>query len=77
MDCQMPEMDGFEATRRIRNLEKAEPGRPRAHIVALTASVLERDRQLCITAGMDDFVAKPVRKAELIRALRKVLPVPE
>jgi signal transduction histidine kinase/CheY-like chemotaxis protein len=77
MDCQMPEMDGFEATRRIRNLEKAEPGRPRAYIVAMTASVLERDRQLCIAAGMDDFVAKPVRKAELIRALRKVLPVPE
>ena len=77
MDCQMPEMDGFEATRRIRILEKAEPGRPRAHIVAMTASVLERDRQLCIAAGMDDFVAKPVRKAELIRALRKALPVPE
>jgi signal transduction histidine kinase/CheY-like chemotaxis protein len=77
MDCQMPEMDGFEATRRIRILEKAEPGRPRAHVVAMTASVLERDRQLCIAAGMDDFVAKPVRKAELIRALRKALPVPE
>jgi two-component system sensor histidine kinase/response regulator len=77
MDCQMPEMDGFEATRRIRILEKAEPGRPRAHIVALTASVLERDRQLCIAAGMDDFVAKPVRKAELVRALRKVLSIPD
>lgn len=77
MDCQMPEMDGFEATRRIRILEKAEPGRPRAHIVAMTASVLERDRQLCIAAGMDDFLAKPVRKAELIRALRKVIPIPD
>ncbi len=73
MDCQMPDMDGFEATRRIRRLEQAEPGRPRTHIIAMTASVLERDRQLCLNAGMDDFIPKPVRKAELVRALDRAL----
>jgi len=76
MDCQMPDMDGLEATRRIRQFEQEEPGRPRAHIIAMTASVLESDRLSCINAGMDDFIPKPVRKAELIRALDRALDRP-
>ncbi len=76
MDCQMPDMDGLEATRRIRQFEQEEPGRPRAHIIAMTASVLESDRLLCLNAGMDDFIPKPVRKAELIRALDRALDRP-
>jgi CheY-like chemotaxis protein len=69
-------MDGLEATRRIRQFEQEEPGRPRAHIIAMTASVLESDRLSCINAGMDDFIPKPVRKAELIRALDRALDRP-
>jgi CheY-like chemotaxis protein len=76
MDCQMPDMDGLEATRRIRQFEQEEPGRPRAHIIAMTASVLESDRLQCLNAGMDDFIPKPVRKAELIRALDRALDRP-
>ena len=68
MDCQMPEMDGFEATRLIRAQEDAE-GRPHLPIVALTANASEDDRRTCIDAGMDDYVAKPFRQ----EALREVL----
>ncbi|MBK8095797.1 MAG: response regulator [Planctomycetes bacterium] len=64
MDCQMPEMDGYEATRAIRALP-AELGK--VPIVALTANVLAADREACFRAGMDDFLAKPV-KADVLRA---------
>lgn len=65
MDLHMPEMDGLDATRQIR---KKERGR-RTRIVAMTADALEEDRRICLDAGMDDYVAKPVRLADLTRVL--------
>ena len=69
MDCQMPGMDGFEATRRIRAEERAERREP-LRIVALTANALEGDRQRSLDAGMDDHLAKPFGEAELAVVLR-------
>ena len=66
MDVQMPEMDGLEATRRLRN-ETLPDEQP--YIVALTASVTEDDRRRCLEAGMDAFLSKPIRKDELAEAL--------
>jgi CheY-like chemotaxis protein len=68
MDCQMPELDGLEATARVRRWE-AQRGAARLPIVALTASAYEEDRQKALAAGMDDFLAKPVS----LEALRQVL----
>jgi len=70
MDIQMPVMDGYAATRRIRQWE-AEQGREHLPIVALTASAFSEDRQNCLSAGMDDFLAKPVDIGELQRTLSK------
>ena len=67
MDVQMPEMDGFEAAKAIR--ERWQNGSP--HIVAVTAHALEGDRKRCIEAGMDDYISKPVRLEELANALGK------
>ena len=69
MDCQLPGIDGFEATRQIRARLQ---GRP-LPIVALTASVTPEDRADCAAAGMDDFLGKPVRRAELHACLKKWL----
>jgi CheY-like chemotaxis protein/HPt (histidine-containing phosphotransfer) domain-containing protein len=67
MDVQMPEMDGFEATRQIRELEETTGGHMR--IVAMTAHAMAGDRERCLAAGMDDYVSKPLRKEDLLRAL--------
>jgi CheY-like chemotaxis protein len=68
MDCQMPEMDGFEATASIRKLES--PSR-RIPIVALTANAMQGDRERCLAAGMDDYLAKPIRPEELVRVVAR------
>ncbi len=70
MDCQMPIMDGYTAARERREYE-AENGLDRIPIIALTANAMAEDRQRCIDAGMDDFVAKPFRKEDLIEVLEK------
>jgi len=70
MDVQMPELDGFEASREINR--RWSGGRPR--IVAMTANAMQGDRELCVAAGMDDYVAKPIRIEELVAALRRVPP---
>lgn len=76
MDCQMPEVDGFEATRRIRALERqrAESGNAtgRVPIIALTANALKGDRELCLEAGMDEYVSKPIDFAVLCEAIARV-----
>ncbi|CAI7763002.1 unnamed protein product, partial [Closterium sp. NIES-53] len=72
MDCQMPEMDGWAASRRIRELE-AQQAQPSVTIVALTANALKGDREQCLAAGMTDYMSKPVSKAALERVLRQYL----
>ena len=75
MDCQMPEMDGFEATRLIRKRELATgpacPWPSPVHIIALTAGAMQGDREKCLAGGMDDYISKPVRLAELQAALER------
>ena len=72
MDCQMPSVDGFEATRRIRQAE-ARSGRARLPIIALTANALPGDRARCLAAGMDDHLPKPVQLEELRQVLKRWL----
>ena len=67
MDCHMPVMDGFEATRQIRSFGTPAAG---VRIVALTASVLEADRQRCLAAGMDGVLAKPILPGALAQVVR-------
>jgi PAS domain S-box-containing protein len=75
MDVHMPEMDGLEATRRIRAGESSREGRQdRLPVIALTASAMPGDRQKFMEAGMDDYVSKPIMPAALVEILRKWLP---
>ncbi len=74
MDCQMPVMDGFEATRNIRSFEN-EHGRPRTPIIALTANASETDRKACLDSGMDDFLVKPMRIKTVIDVFSHYLSV--
>ena len=71
MDVQMPEMDGLEASRRI---TERWPASARPRIVAMTANAMQGDREMCLAAGMDDYVTKPVRGDQLVEALTQVNP---
>jgi PAS domain S-box-containing protein len=72
MDVQMPEMDGLEASRRL-CAQLAAPQRPR--IIAMTANAMQGDREMCLAAGMDDYLSKPIRVEELVKALSRTLPL--
>lgn len=74
MDCQMPEMDGYEATRKIRSLEK-KGAASRTPIIAFTANAMQGDREKCISAGMDDYITKPVKQEAVESVLREWLPI--
>ncbi len=71
MDCQMPIMDGFAATREIRDIETQ--NNSHIPIIAMTANAFKEDREKCITAGMDGFLSKPFRMQELLDIINKWL----
>jgi CheY-like chemotaxis protein/HPt (histidine-containing phosphotransfer) domain-containing protein len=69
MDCQMPVMDGYEATRQLRAQELG--GSPRLPVIAMTAAAMQGDREACINAGMDDYITKPIRPETVAEALER------
>jgi PAS domain S-box-containing protein len=73
MDCQMPELDGYETTRQLRQRER---GGHRTRIIAMTANAMLGDREKCLAAGMDDYVSKPLHRAELRAALERQVQKP-
>jgi CheY-like chemotaxis protein len=76
MDCQMPVLDGYETSREIRRREDAEQ-RSHVPIVAMTASAMRGDRERCLAAGMDDYIAKPIDSDKLDELLARWLPTPQ
>jgi PAS domain S-box-containing protein len=76
MDVQMPEMDGFEATRAIRS-EKTGVLNPKIPIIAMTAHAMKGDRERCLEAGMDDYISKPIAPQALVEALEKWVETPQ
>jgi two-component system, sensor histidine kinase and response regulator len=76
MDCQMPELDGYAATGRIREREAAVGGAGRLPVVAMTAHAMQGDRERCLAAGMDDYLAKPLRSEALDAVLERWLGTP-
>lgn len=74
LDCQMPEMDGYETVQRRRELERRDPSLPRQYIIALTANAFNQERQRCLDAGMDEFVTKPIKIAQLRQVLQRCPP---
>jgi CheY-like chemotaxis protein/HPt (histidine-containing phosphotransfer) domain-containing protein len=73
MDCQMPVMDGFEATSRIRRMEKDGERKGHLPVIALTANAMKTDRRRCLDAGMDDYVSKPFQARTLLEKIAGVL----
>jgi CheY-like chemotaxis protein len=73
MDCQLPGIDGYDATRRI-DADERDRGLAHVPIIALTANAIRGDRERCLDAGMDDYLAKPFSAAELESMLRRWLP---
>jgi CheY-like chemotaxis protein len=73
MDVHMPELDGLEATRRIRR-DQGKLGRP--YIIAMTANAMQGDREVCLNAGMNDYISKPIRVGDLVTALTHAKPPP-
>ena len=73
MDVQMPELDGFGATARIRELEQQRDMAQRTPIVAMTANAMKGDRERCLEAGMDGYVSKPVKRQTLFEEMDRVL----
>jgi len=73
MDCELPLMDGYEATKGIRQIERSE-GRLPTPVVAFTAHALSGDREACLAKGMDDYLSKPIFQDALARMLSKFLP---
>jgi CheY-like chemotaxis protein len=69
MDVQMPVMDGLEATRRIRREEDALESLRPVYIIAMTANAMKGDREMCLTAGMDDYISKPFKTEELRKSI--------
>jgi CheY-like chemotaxis protein len=72
MDCQMPEMDGYEATRQLRKGSGLYRN-PNIHVIALTANAMATDREECLAAGMDDYLSKPIDRARLEEALSRAI----
>lgn len=71
MDCKLPYIDGFEATINIRNYENSISNSKHTPIVALTSMVMTNDKQKCLDVGMNDYIAKPLKKEKILEAINK------